>query len=147
MRQHGTDTKQAKRARDEHEHEGKGRVEVNTSKQRAHGLRLLIKGKGGAGARPGGVLTALVARVIAWADGRRLGLGAETSVTARGLGLSSWAVGRTRNDRKIKGNNLLLSSEPAKVGGCIYGIWDNGDTRGTRAQSKLRKQNEEEQRV
>ena len=54
---------------------GRGRRH-DTNEQRAHGLRLLRKGRGSCGmcARDREArLTALVARVIAWADGRRLG--------------------------------------------------------------------------
>ena len=68
----------------------------------------------GADTRPGGELTALVARVIAWADGRRLGRGAGTNVTAHGLGLSSGQSGERGGDRKQKGDHRLPPHEAAR---------------------------------
>ena len=69
--------------------------------------------KGGAGTRLGGKLTALVARVTAWAGGRRLGRGAGTSVTAHGLSLSSGELGE-RGMTETKGDNSLLPCEGGK---------------------------------
>ena len=119
-----------------------GGKQDDTNKQRAHGLRLLIKGNGVRARDREASLTALVAWIIAWADGRRrpprrLGLRAGTSVTACGLGFLSGQSGERGYDRKIMGNHLL--SLPAKVGG-LY-LWGNSDTRGT---SKLWKQKEEQ---
>ena len=61
-------------------------------------------------------MTALVARVIAWADGRRLGRGAGTSVTAHGLGLSSGQSGEQGGDRNKRGDHHLASSQGFATG-------------------------------